>query len=1148
MKTIFAALGGAVGTTLACWRLILILWAVNALAAWILVAPLHQGIKDSYQHNPISTGLLTSFDNESFVDFWGSSADAVGQAGEGIRASVFVWLMLWTVLSAGVVARVADRKRFDGFLASCGRYGHRFLWLLVMSLIGFWVVGWLNGFVSQWTTSLLVGDDNGAGAGLLGWSMTLKTLLMLGLAGLVVTAGRFARLRVVLLGERFVPLSWVKALGSVVRHLPSIGLGRILSLWPLVLAFFVYEGLSGALLEGDAMLPGLRLPWRMVLVFQVTQMIVMAALVYRMAVDARLWSIVAPPGGLEAPLASAVGPPPGDVPAPEASDPAPEPVEAPAAHPIVPTGEPPTDTAGSAGDEVTVTPDDTPTPNVDSSTDEDTGSASRPAFLALLVLLWIPSQLSSQDGAPPAAAAPATSTSRAVHKNAYVIDAQVDIEARTITATERATFINTTSTPVRELWLHLYAAAFSNTRTEWIEGGREEDIQKRGAEHGGYIDIQSVRLAGQDMAERTTIDDTLMHVQLSSPVAPGGRVEIEIRFVTRFPHIIARMGQVGRHIDGMQWYPKFCSHDESGWKNRRFHRIGEFYADFGSYDVTFRYPASIGGDAVVLEATGVPGPEQAAGEGMLQRRYQAQDVHDFAFCVDPSFTRHEDSFVDPVSGQSIEIVYLCQPYAEPKVEQVMAVMKSCLASAAEWWMPYPYPRIVVDGLPHSQGGGMEYPMLFTISQSFPNHLDWLVELTEDQAGVTAHKFGHQYRYGILASDEVDEAWLDEGLNSWGTTKLIEAHWPDAGTTDFLTFLDRKLVREALNGGVTGVLPISEQELSLQRVIGWNTSPFHDAPPHKPASQPTLLGFRVPDVNSLRLPDMSANRAAWGKSSYRSVADARPLSAPSREFSTGYGGLVYRKTALVLQTLENHIGEESMREVMKTYVERHAFGHPTGEDFLKAVRDVTGGVHDNMLRQLVTTAGTVDFTVEEVNSYEIGPVVGYSAQSRPGQTVEWIEPPANDDGGSEEPSTLEGLWTFLFSSPFPGSTPASSAKSSEAGANATLQDNVQEAEWLTRYVVRQLGAVEAPVEVVARFADGSELRDTWDGRGGYRMYEHRTSSRLLEVVVDPERRFLIDLDVNNNGYRMKADTETTRTLSAYSHFWIQNILGSWALAF
>jgi hypothetical protein len=532
----------------------------------------------------------------------------------------------------------------------------------------------------------------------------------------------------------------------------------------------------------------------------------------------------------------------------------------------------------------------------------------------------------------------------------------------------------------------------------------------------------------------------------------------------------------------------------------------------------------------------------------MQRRYRAQDVHDFAFCADPSFTRHEDSFEDPVSGQTIQIVYLCQPYAEPKVEQVMSIMKTCLASASDWWMPYPYPRIVVDGLPHSLGGGMEYPMLFTISQRFPNHLDWFVELTEDPASVTAHEFGHQYWYGLLASDEVSEAWLDEGLNTWATTKLIEAHWPDQGRTDFLTFLDRKLVREALNGSVTGVLPISEQELSLQRLIGWNVSPFHDVPPSKSRAAPSLLGFRVPDVSSLRLPDMSANRPAWWKDSYRRVADARPLSAPSREFTEGYGGLVYRKTALILQTLENHIGQEQMRQVMKTYVERYAFKHPTGEDFLRTVQDVTGGLHDDMLRQLVNTTGTVDFCVEEVATQKLATPAGYSLQARAGDPVDWIEPEPEPDPGSDEPGTLEGLWTFLFSSPLPGSAPASSAKSTDAGANAVTPEHVEEEEWLTRYVVRQLGAVEAPVDVVARFADGTEVTDTWNGRGGYRMYEHRTAARLLEVVVDPERRFLIDLDVNNNGYRLKADTETTRTLSAYSHFWIQNMLGSWALAF
>ena len=107
---------------------------------------------------------------------------------------------------------------------------------------------------------------------------------------------------------------------------------------------------------------------------------------------------------------------------------------------------------------------------------------------------------------------------------------------------------------------------------------------------------------------------------------------------------------------------------------------------------------------------------------------------------------------------------------------------------------------------------------------------------------------------------------------------------------------------------------------------------------------------------------------------------------------------------------------------------------------------------------------------------------------------------------------------------------------------------EQALWLTRYVVRQLGQIEAPVEIEARFRDGSVINATWNGRGGYRIFEHRTGAQLAEVLVDPERKFLIDLDTANNGRRLRSDLETTRSLKAYAHFWTQNVLNAWGLVF
>ena len=1084
------------------WRLVLIMWVLTAAVAWIVAAPYAPAIDATVLHNPLASGLLAQFDNEAWVDFRNVQGGALAAAGNASQLVALPWIVAWSLLSIGIIARLTDGRRFPRLLAACGTYAHRTIWLLVIGALPLWGLWWVNDRLSVWITDWLVdGLNRSAGSGLLGWAVTLKTVLMLGLVLLVLAIGRLARVRMVARDEHFVPLTWLRTAGSLLRRVHLIAAGLLLSTLPLWLVIGIYELLTDGLLA-SAVQDGGTAWWRYVLVSQGCQVLVQAALLYRLAVEVKLWPLLAPDDGAaggailpatRAPDPAAVAPaaPPAGAPsplpsppatpakAPEARPPAkapPPPAPAPApAPPPAPPGKP----AAPSKPEAPVRPDSIP--------------FVRPALPALLLaasLALVPaarSQLSTPPG---------TDNQR------YVIDATLDLGGRTVTASELITFKNTTSQPTSELWLHLYPAAFANTVSTFMREGDASEVTKRGEADGGYIDVRSVRRAdGSDLGPATTIDDTLMRIDLGAPLAPGAETSVRIEWVTRFPRTVARMGWNGPHLDGMQWYPKLCVLGEAGWDQHQFHNHGEFFGEYGSYEVTFKLPPELPEGA--FEATGVPAVIEGGADGRVLR-FTAARVHDFAFCADPNVVRFEREYEDPTTGRPIQIVYLCQPYAVPKAEQVLSVVEDALHDSAEWWLPYPYERIVVDGLPHDQGGGMEYPMLFTTSMRFPAHWDWLVELTEDPAGVTAHEFGHQYWYGILGSNEFDEAWLDEGINSFTTLKLLESHFPDAGRTDALTFVERDLLRDLFNGAWRGRMPlVKDHTLSLQELVGWRTSPFHDAPPNEPASMPSLLGWRVPGLDALRLPDMSANREAWDKDRYYEEARVLPLTAPSRDFGRGYGPIVYSKTALVLETLQRHVGPETMRAILHDYATRFQFSHPTAKDFLGVVSELTGGAHDALLRQLVETTGTVDFTVEQVRCTKDPGPTGFSPQARPGDPVEWRAP--------------------------------------SAVAEATAQ-------WRTTYVVRQLGEIVAPVEVEARFADGSTLRDAWDGAGRQARFEHLTDAELVEVVVDPERKFAIDLDVNNNGWRMVPALDAARTLKAVSHFWAQNVLNGWSFLF
>lgn len=1132
MNHAFAALGSAIGCALAQWRPVLILWLLGIAAAASISAPWEAALDRSLTHLPQSTELLGQSSVDVFLDLLRVEGPALeASRAHAARLSV-VWILIASVLMTGLAARMHDRAAHKSWLGAAGRFGFRSVLLSLMTLGALALLVPLNNWISGWLTDWLAGDAQDTSARTLGWALTLKTLLMFGLAGIVVTSGQIARVRVVARDEKLAPLSWLRSLfmllGKPVRvGLATVGVARVLSLVPLVVLLWLYEPQRlASLVADDAGLLGVFQPrWRAFVLLQGFQLALLFVFAYRLAVVVKLWPAIAPP-------APAV-----------AVTPAPEAPAAPAAAPTAPAP-------------VSAAPADPP------ASAEGPGSSEPPrspfvktvALLAGLSLaLGGPRLHAQQDehkritatlevqqpASTPAAAPGRASDSRPTLRAEYSIDAEVDMALRSVSADERATFLNTTDAPVTELWMHLYATAFANTQTIWQDGRGK--IARRTEADGGTLELRGVRLVdGTDIADWCTIEDTLLHVELPDPIAPGGSLALELSFVTRFPRIIARMGSQGVHLDGMQWFPKFAVHDADGWQANPFYGSGEFFSDFGGYEVRFRYPTEVDGRRVEFEATGIPGERVETAGGVTTVTYTQDDVHDFAFCADAAAIRFEDSATLP-SGREVAIIYLCQPYATPKAERLIEAMKSFLRDSAAWWMEYPYDRIVVDGLPHNRGGGMEYPMLFTTSQTQPNHLSSLVELFEDPISVTAHEYGHQYWYGIMASNEVDEAWLDEGFNSWGTAKLEEGHFGVGGRTGLPTLLDRALTRDVLNGAWRTRLPFVKSHAAAQHVVGWTRSPFHDLPPDDARKEPTLLGFRVPGMDTWHLQDMQADRMAWLRTAYANDPDARPLDTASRDFTRGYGGLVYRKTALVLETLGRLVGAEQMQQIMRTYVERHRFGHPTKDDFLAVVSELSGGAHDVWLRAAIETDDTLDVAVEDAVSRE-RVFVGYTDQRRPGDPVSWVEP--------EEPQEPEAApfwrrwWDDVFVVPFPG-TAADTAETADA---PDAEVEAEPAIWLHRWVVRRHGNLPLPVEVEARFADGSVFRDTWIEPGGYKIYEMEGPSALLEVRVDPDRKLAIDLNRLNDGRRREADHITPAVLGEHARFWSQTWLNGWLLAF
>ncbi|UKS31302.1 M1 family metallopeptidase [Paenibacillus sp. HWE-109] len=355
-------------------------------------------------------------------------------------------------------------------------------------------------------------------------------------------------------------------------------------------------------------------------------------------------------------------------------------------------------------------------------------------------------------------------------------------ESRQLQGQQTLTWENPGSVPVQELYLHLYPNAFASKKTTFMResGGKlRQDEARTGT--SGSMDLLSVKTVdGEDLSPRMTFvqpddgnkdDHTLLKIPLPKPVGAGEQVTIKTEFLVKLPAVFARMGYVDDFVMAGQWFPKVAAYEragtrgrtEPGWNLHQYHGNSEFYADFGLYDVKIQVPSNY-----TVAATGFPVKPAVTDKGMKTYQFYADDVHDFAWSASPHFVYVEEPFSTPqIPGVKIKL-YL-DPNHQDLKDRYMNAAKKALSRYSQWYGTYPYSTLsVVVPPPGGNGaGGMEYPTLVTAWGADDKTPDLELER------VVVHEIGHQYFYGLVASNEFEEAWLDEGFTSYAEDKVME---------------------------------------------------------------------------------------------------------------------------------------------------------------------------------------------------------------------------------------------------------------------------------------------------------------------------------------------------------------------------------------
>jgi hypothetical protein len=581
----------------------------------------------------------------------------------------------------------------------------------------------------------------------------------------------------------------------------------------------------------------------------------------------------------------------------------------------------------------------------------------------------------------------------------------------------------------------------------------------------GWIEVKSVRLLGDARARKAEVgtstgaeedltpslhylnedgntdDRTVMEVRSSAAVAPGASARFQIDWEARIPHgSVGRAGWVHDYHFIAQWFPKIGVFSKGQWNCHPFYAWSEFFSDFGVYDVKLTLPHGF-----VVGATGRLESRSDNPDGSETFRFVQEDVHDFAWTASRRFlerrTRFEEAGYPPV-----EIRLLLQPEHAQLAERYLAATKIALRCYGTWSAPYPYPQItVVDPAWGSASGGMEYPTLFTGGASVmaPPGL-------QSPEGVTIHEAGHQFWYGLVANNEFEEAWLDEGFNSYMDAKASDVALGPASW-------GRRFFGSDQGRGVRTGWPFVATEVRIAR-----------------GSE------NVPQLREGGKADVMAKKA-W---TYRDAGS--------------YGLNSYGKPALVLQTLEKLVGEETMVKVLRSYARRFRFAHPTTEDFLATVDEVTGGGWRSYFNQTFFSSDLCDYAVE-VKSELVRTKAGYF--------------------------------------PGPDGVLAYQAPPTRSGRSRAADERFE-----SRVTILRNGEVQLPVELRVEFADGRVVNERWNGRDRWYRFRYE-GAKLVRAAVDPQHKIAIDVDPSNNEWiadERPARRAATKWAARYL-FWLQNLL-------
>lgn len=551
----------------------------------------------------------------------------------------------------------------------------------------------------------------------------------------------------------------------------------------------------------------------------------------------------------------------------------------------------------------------------------------------------------------------------------YDIDVTLDDSSHTISGRIEMEYVNNSPDALDFIYLHLWGNAFKNRSTAFAEQqlrmGNTEFYFADEEELGGYTNLNFTANGETARLEYDSLNPDIAKLHLPQTLESGARITIASPFTLDIPASFSRLGHVGQSYQMTQWYPKPAVYDQAGWHPMPYLDLGEFYSEFGSFDVSITLPENY-----VVGATGTLQTERErefldqkiaetesyfenwleedeitsvrnanvefppSSPNMKTIRYTAERVHDFAWFADKRF-KVDKSEVTLASGRTVDTWVMFTEFEAYLWKDAIDYVDRSVKFYSDLVGEYPYPQATAVQSALSAGGGMEYPMITVIGPSFnPQGLDVVI----------THEVGHNWFYGILASNERDHAWMDEGINSYYEQRYTEVYYEDTDNLDILPdFVTRG----------------SEMDLTEIAYL-WQARRDLDQAPATTSNDLTTINYF--------------------------------LSA-------------YEKPAASLHYLEAYIGKETFDAAMQAYYEQWKFRHPQPSDFRSILESETGEDLSWLFNGLIGSNAKQDYAIVDLAEADAG--ISVTVQNR-GEVAGPFPLNAIVDGNIEYSQWYEGF--------------------------------------------------------------------------------------------------------------------------------------------